>query len=65
MTSTNRFAARIRYERSTLSFLHPGQSAELYIDDSRWLVGSVAPNTAKQLDLPATTWVAQFHYHRY
>ena len=52
-------SARIRYERSTLSFLHPGQSAELYIDDIYvgWL-GQLHPNTAKQLDLP-TTWVAQ------
>jgi len=52
-------SARIRYERSTLSFLHPGQSAELYIDDIYvgWL-GQLHPTTAKQLDLP-TTWVAQ------
>ena len=52
-------SARIRYERSALSFLHPGQSAELYIDDVYvgWL-GQLHPNTAKQLDLP-TTWVAQ------
>jgi phenylalanyl-tRNA synthetase beta chain len=52
-------SARIRYERSTLSFLHPGQSAELYIDDVYvgWL-GQLHPNTAKQLDMP-TTWVAQ------
>ncbi|PLT21753.1 phenylalanine--tRNA ligase subunit beta [Psychrobacter sp. MES7-P7E] len=52
-------SARIRYERSTLSFLHPGQSAELYIDDVYigWL-GQLHPNTAKQLDLP-NTWVAQ------
>ncbi|MGE6330329.1 phenylalanine--tRNA ligase subunit beta [Psychrobacter pacificensis] len=52
-------SARIRYERSALSFLHPGQSSELYIDDIYvgWL-GQLHPNTAKQLDLP-TTWVAQ------
>lgn len=52
-------SARIRYERSALSFLHPGQSAKLYIDDVYvgWL-GQLHPNTAKQLDLPAT-WVAQ------
>ncbi|OLF36860.1 phenylalanine--tRNA ligase subunit beta [Psychrobacter sp. C 20.9] len=52
-------SARIRYECSALSFLHPGQSAELYIDDIYvgWL-GQLHPNTAKQLDLP-TTWVAQ------
>lgn len=51
--------ARIRYERSELAFLHPGQSAKLYIDDEYvgWL-GQLHPNTAKQLDLPAT-WVAQ------
>ncbi|WP_201555643.1 phenylalanine--tRNA ligase subunit beta [Psychrobacter sp. 72-O-c] len=51
--------ARIRYERSELDFLHPGQSAKLYIDDHYigWL-GQLHPNTAKQLDLPAT-WVAQ------
>ena len=50
---------RIRYERSELAFLHPGQSAKLYIDDAYvgWL-GQLHPNTAKQLDLPAT-WVAQ------
>ena len=41
------------------SNLHPGQSAQLYIDDIYigWL-GQLHPNTAKQLDLP-TTWVAQ------
>lgn len=52
-------SARVRYERSALSFLHPGQSAKLYIDDAHvgWL-GQLHPNTAKQLDLPAT-WVAQ------
>ncbi len=51
--------SRIRYERSELDFLHPGQSAKLYIDDQYvgWL-GQLHPNTAKQLDLPAT-WVAQ------
>lgn len=51
--------ARVRYERSELDFLHPGQSAKLYIDDNYigWL-GQLHPNTAKQLDLPAT-WVAQ------
>ncbi|WP_435979353.1 phenylalanine--tRNA ligase subunit beta [Psychrobacter sp. DM4] len=51
--------ARIRYERSQLAFLHPGQSAKLYIDDEYvgWL-GQLHPNTAKQLDMP-TTWVAQ------
>ncbi|MFC6380375.1 phenylalanine--tRNA ligase subunit beta [Psychrobacter glacincola] len=52
-------SARIRYERSELAFLHPGQSAKLYIDDQYvgWL-GQLHPNTAKQLDL-TTTWVAQ------
>ena len=52
-------SARIRYERSALAFLHPGQSAKLYIDDVYigWF-GQLHPNTAKQLDLPAT-WVAQ------
>ena len=52
-------SARIRYERSGLAFLHPGQSAKLYIDDVYvgWL-GQLHPSTAKQLDLP-TTWVAQ------
>ena len=52
-------STRIRYKRSALNFLHPGQSAKLYIDDHYigWL-GQLHPNTAKQLDLPAT-WVAQ------
>ncbi len=51
--------SRVRYERSELDFLHPGQSAKLFIDDHYvgWL-GQLHPNTAKQLDLP-TTWVAQ------
>ena len=51
--------SRVRYERSELDFLHPGQSAKLYIDDHYigWL-GQLHPNTAKSLDLPAT-WVAQ------
>ncbi|WP_201617807.1 phenylalanine--tRNA ligase subunit beta [Psychrobacter urativorans] len=52
-------SARIRYERSELDFLHPGQSAKLYIDEHYigWL-GQLHPNTARQLDLPVT-WVAQ------
>lgn len=51
--------SRVRYERSDLAFLHPGQSAKLYIDDvcAGWL-GQLHPTTAKELDLPAT-WVAQ------
>ncbi|WP_299220990.1 phenylalanine--tRNA ligase subunit beta [uncultured Psychrobacter sp.] len=51
--------ARVRYERSALAFLHPGQSAKLYIDDIYigWL-GQLHPSTAKQLDMPMT-WVAQ------
>lgn len=51
--------ARICYERSELAFLHPGQSAKLYIDEQYvgWL-GQLHPSIAKQLDLPAT-WVAQ------
>lgn len=53
--------ARVRYERSELDFLHPGQSAKLYIDEQYigWM-GQLHPNTAKQLDLPAT-WVAQLN----
>lgn len=53
--------SRIRYERSTLAFLHPGQSAMLYIDDTfiGWL-GQLHPSVAKALDLP-TTWVAQLN----
>ncbi|MDN5565939.1 MAG: phenylalanine--tRNA ligase subunit beta [Psychrobacter sp.] len=52
-------SARIRYERSDLDFLHPGQGAKLYIDEQYigWL-GQLHPNTAKALDLPVT-WVAQ------
>lgn len=50
---------RVRYERSNLAFLHPGQSAVLYIDDVRvgWL-GQLHPSIAQKLDLPAT-WAAQ------
>lgn len=53
--------SRIRYERSSLAFLHPGQSAKLYIDDTfiGWL-GQLHPSVAKALDLP-TTWVAQLN----
>ncbi|PNK60686.1 phenylalanine--tRNA ligase subunit beta [Psychrobacter sp. FDAARGOS_221] len=51
--------SRIRYQRSDLAFLHPGQSATLLIDDVAvgWL-GQLHPSVAQQLDLP-TTWVAQ------
>ncbi|WP_169393293.1 MULTISPECIES: phenylalanine--tRNA ligase subunit beta [Psychrobacter] len=53
--------SRIRYERSLLAFLHPGQSAKLYIDEIfiGWL-GQLHPSVAKALDLP-TTWVAQLN----
>ena len=52
-------ASRVRYERADLDFLHPGQSAKLYVDDVYigWL-GQLHPSTSKALDLP-TTWVAQ------
>ncbi|MDO5768922.1 MAG: phenylalanine--tRNA ligase subunit beta [Psychrobacter sp.] len=51
--------SRIRYERSSLAFLHPGQSATLIIDQEvvGWF-GQLHPNVAQQLDLPCT-WVAQ------
>ena len=52
-------STRIRYERSHLAFLHPGQSAVLLVDGVRigWL-GQLHPSIAQKLDLPAT-WVAQ------
>ena len=51
--------SRISYQRSEMAFLHPGQSAELLIDDNvvGWL-GQLHPSVAQALDLP-TTWVAQ------
>lgn len=52
-------AAQVSYQRSTLAFLHPGQSAELLLggESAGWF-GQLHPSIAKQLDLP-TTWVAQ------
>lgn len=51
--------ASVSYERAKLSFLHPGQSAQLLIDGVAvgWL-GQLHPSIAKALDLP-TVWVAQ------
>ena len=51
--------SRISYQRSEMTFLHPGQSAELLIDGKKvgWL-GQLHPSVAQKLDLP-TTWVAQ------
>ncbi|WP_296404680.1 phenylalanine--tRNA ligase subunit beta [Psychrobacter sp.] len=51
--------SRIHYQRSEMTFLHPGQSAELLIDGKTvgWL-GQLHPSVAQKLDLP-TTWVAQ------
>lgn len=56
---TNLDQSRIRYQRSEMAFLHPGQSAELLIDGELvgWF-GQLHPSVAQQLDLP-TTWVAQ------
>ncbi len=53
--------SRVRYERSDLDFLHPGQSAKLYVDEHYigWL-GQLHPSVASQLDLP-TTWTAQLN----
>ncbi|WP_227430899.1 phenylalanine--tRNA ligase subunit beta [Psychrobacter sp. I-STPA6b] len=50
---------QVRYRRSQLAFLHPGQSAEMLVNGEvvGWL-GQLHPSIAKQLDLPAT-WVAQ------
>lgn len=51
--------AKVQYQRASLSFLHPGQSAELIIDGvSIGWFGQLHPSVAKALDLP-TVWVAQ------
>lgn len=51
--------SRISYQRSEMTFLHQGQSAELLIDGKKvgWL-GQLHPSVAQKLDMP-TTWVAQ------
>ena len=47
------------YERTTLTFLHPGQSAHLMIDgEDLGFFGQLHPSICKALDLPAV-WVAQ------
>ncbi|WP_114801073.1 phenylalanine--tRNA ligase subunit beta [Moraxella canis] len=50
---------KVTYERTALTFLHPGQSAHLMIDgeDLGWF-GQLHPSICKALDLP-TVWAAQ------
>ena len=51
--------AKVTYERTTLTFLHPGQSAHLMIDGEDFgFFGQLHPSVCKALDLP-TVWVAQ------
>lgn len=51
--------AKVTYERTTLTFLHPGQSAHLMIDgEDLGFFGQLHPSVCKALDLP-TVWVAQ------
>lgn len=51
--------AKVTYERTTLTFLHPGQSAHLMIDgEDLCFFGQLHPSVCKALDLP-TVWVAQ------
>ena len=39
--------------------MHPGQTAEVYVgDDCVGVIGALHPETAEQLDLPLTTFVA-------
>lgn len=57
-------SGQIRYERSELSFLHTGQSADIIWQngDNEQIIGFLGqlhPQVAKSLDLP-TTWVAEF-----
>lgn len=51
--------SELTYERSTLAFLHPGQSATLLLHGVvvGWM-GQLHPSVSAQLDLP-TAWVAQ------
>lgn len=50
---------KVTYERTALTFLHPGQSAHLMIDGEElgWF-GQLHPSICKALDLP-TVWAAQ------
>ena len=52
-------SSRLMYQRSQWAFLHPGQSADIYVNGQAigWL-GQLHPSIANALDLP-TTWVAQ------
>lgn len=51
--------SKVTYERTTLTFLHPGQSAHLMIDGEDFgFFGQLHPSICKALDLP-TVWVAQ------
>ncbi|ELA09732.1 phenylalanyl-tRNA ligase subunit beta [Moraxella macacae 0408225] len=50
---------RVRYVRSELDFLHPGQGADVLIDTKKiGYLGQLHPRIAQALDLP-TVWVAE------
>lgn len=57
-------AASINYQRADLAFLHPGQSANLFVDGEHiGYFGQLHPAICDELDLPVI-WVAQFELNK-
>ncbi|WP_394262078.1 phenylalanine--tRNA ligase subunit beta [Moraxella boevrei] len=53
-------SGQVRYERSRLDFLHPGQGADVFVGDKKiGYLGQLHPRISQALDLP-TVWVAEF-----
>ncbi|MGL4972473.1 MAG: phenylalanine--tRNA ligase subunit beta [Culicoidibacterales bacterium] len=52
--------AQISYQRSTMKDLHPGRSADIFLNDTYLgMVGQIHPQTAKQLDVDPNIYVAE------
>lgn len=65
LLTLNRVQGELRFERSGQGWLHPGQAAELYLDDQPiGSLGQVHPALARTLDWAGTAFVAELDADR-
>lgn len=52
--------AQVTYQRSTMKDLHPGRSADIYLNGTYLgVIGQIHPQTAKEFDVDANIYVAE------
>jgi phenylalanyl-tRNA synthetase beta chain len=55
-----KLGAEVHYQAGGLKFLHPGKSAEIFLDNKAvGFLGALHPSIAKQLDLKADVYIAE------